>query len=301
MSTINNKLSVLRWRFWRHWPILWVLWLVSKLPFSVAMALGKGLGLLAHGLMKSRRRIGLVNLALCFPKLSEAERVALMRENFICFGRGLISTTIAWWGSASRLKKLTLSVKGLEHIDPNKGTMFINPHLYTVEIGGRMIADNIPFAAVYQRQSSEFFDLLIKQRRLQHFTQVIERSRLKSFMKALTQGENIAYLPDQDFGRKNSVFAPFFNVPTATATATARIAEKTQAQVVFIHATIDMQRKGFELTVTPALKDYPSGDPVADAARINHEIEKIIEPNIANYMWLHKRFKTRPDGMPSVY
>jgi KDO2-lipid IV(A) lauroyltransferase len=290
-------------RYWGNWLLVALLWCLAQLPFAVAMACGRGLGHLARGLMKSRQRVVLTNLKLCFPQMPEPERVQLMRETFTSFGQGVVAAAISWWGSDKYLKKLTYRVTGVEHLQACVATkqpaMLISPHLYTLEIGGRILSQYVPFGVFYQHQSSHFFDQFMRRKREAYFSHVIDRRNLKQFMRLVQQGELLSYAPDQDFGPINSVFAPFFNVPTATASSTARIAKRCQAKLMFFNCLIT--KHGFEVIISPVLEQFPTGDAVADATTINAKIEEVILTDKSNYMWLHKRFKTRPEGEKNVY
>lgn len=299
---IDKKPSFAHPRYWGNWLVVGVLWCLGKLPFHWAMACGRGLGWLACRVMKSRQRVVLTNLQLCFPQLSVAARYELMQQTFAAFGQGIVGAAIAWWGCATYIKKLT-HITGIEHLQhavANKEpTVLIYPHLYTLEIVGRILSQYVPVSVMYQHQSSAFFDHLMLSKRAVYLEHVIDRRNIKQYVRLLQQGHLMSYAPDQDFGPTNSVFAPFFEVPTATATSTARIVGRCNAKVLFLNCVVT--RQGFSVTVSPPITNFPTGDAVLDATTINANIEKIILTDISNYMWLHKRFKTRPEGAASVY
>ncbi len=292
-------------RYWLGWLSIAILWGFAKLPYRMAMAAGVILGYLGMWLLSSKRHIVRVNLKLCFPEYSLKQREKLLRDTFKAFGKGVVEAAIAWWGSAAYVEKLSYRIKGLailqKAIKDKENIILITPHLYTLEIGGRILGQAVPVGSVYQAASNQFFDRLIKTKRHQIFNKLIERDNLKSFLRAVKNKEMIIYLPDQDFGEKNSVFAPFFNVPTATATATARIAKMTEAKIIFIYCRRYEDRKQYEVVITEPLENFPTDDEIKDATIINQTIEEIIRLQPENYMWVHRRFKTRPAGEQSLY
>jgi len=292
-------------RYWLAWCGVAILWLIAKLPYRLAMRLGNCLGVLAMKLLPSRRRIILTNLALCFPHDSLQQRQRLMNLTFRALGRGLVEAAIAWWGSPHYIDRLTRGISGLsileEKITAKENVLLISPHLSTLEIGGRILGKILPVGIVYQPSSSLFFAHLIKKKRAAFFVKQIEKKNLKSFIRVVKNNTPIIYLPDQDFGQRNSVFVPFFGVPTATATATRRIAQLTAAQVLFIYCLPNKDNKGYEVVIRDSLANFPSDDALQDANRINHCIEEIVKLHRENYMWMHRRFKTRPPGEVSVY
>ena len=292
-------------RYWLGWFSVGILWCLAKLPYRVAMGAGVVLGYLGMWLLSSRRHIVRVNLELCFPHYSVAQREKLLRDTFKSFGKGVVEAAIAWWGSDEYLHKLTYRITGLSilqnAIKAGDNIILIAPHLYTLEIGGRILGEAVSIGIVYQAASNQFFDHLIKTKRLSFFNKLIERDNLKSFLKAVKNKERIIYLPDQDFGEQNSVFAPFFKVPTATATATARIAKMTKAKMIFIYCLRHQDQQQYEVVIEEPLQNFPSDDELKDATIINENIEAVIKRQPENYMWVHRRFKTRPAGESDVY
>ena len=292
-------------RYWLGWFSIGILWSLAKLPYRVAMAVGVVLGYLGMWILSSRRRIVRVNLKLCFPDYSVQQRAKLLRATFRAFGQGVVEAAIAWWGSNAYVHKLTYRITGLsilqDAIAAGDNIILIAPHLYTLEIGGRILGQAIPIGIIYQAASSQFFDHLIRTKRFRFFNKLIERDNLKSFIKAVNNKERIIYLPDQDFGEHNSVFAPFFNVPTATATATARIVKMTKAKLIFIYCLRHQDKQQYEVVIEEPLQNFPSGDDLKDASTINQNIEEIVKLQPENYMWVHRRFKTRPAGESDVY
>lgn len=292
-------------KYWLLWLLIALLWLIARLPLRWAMKFGAALGTLARWLMSSRVKVVLTNLRLCFPDKTDAEREVIMRQTFVNFGRGIIVAAIAWWSSKRRIERLTVAIEGLSVLQQcyqqKRGVILFLPHLFTIEICGRIVADKIPLDAVYQPQTSHFFDQLIKQARENHYHRLINRDILKQLLYALKQREIIIYLPDQDFGRSNSVFAPFFGVATATAKATLRLVKPDDVELVFMSCSYSEKDNGFVVKISQPLTPFPTGDAVADATTINQYIEQIVLQDISNYMWLHKRFKTRPEGEANVY
>ena len=281
-------------RYWGSWAGVAVLWLLAQLPLSAACAVGRGIGNLMFQVIRSRRRVVDINLALCFPQYSPEQRAALVKATFRSAGQGILESVWAWFASTRRLSRVPFRMSGIEYLraSDTTGVLLLFPHLTTLEIAGRLTALHTPLSVVYQRASNPVFDRLIAHSRQRYYKQVINRANLRTFLHALQAKETVVYLPDQDFGRENSVFAPFFGVPTATATATARIVERTSVPLIVgscVRETVD-GRLGYSVVFTPITPPFPTGDAVADATAINREVERVALLQPENYFWLHKRF-----------
>ncbi|MEO1751932.1 lipid A biosynthesis acyltransferase [Thiofaba sp. EF100] len=294
----------LAWLSPRQWPLafgLGLLWLAAQLPLPLAQGFGRGLGLLAWAVLPSRRRIVRQNLALCFPALDEAERHRLERASFASAGMGLIEGGIAWWGRAERLP---VRYEGLEHLTAaraeGRGVLLLGAHFTALEMGGRLMALKVPMNTVYKAAKNPHFDAVMRARRARYFGELIANDNLRGMLKVLKEGGICWYGADQDFGPEASVFAPFFGVPTATLTLTSKIVERSQAKVVFIYPERLPRAQGYVMHLVP-VPEIPSGDVVADATVYNALIERFARHRPADYFWLHRRFKTRPEGVSSPY
>ena len=291
-------------RYWSLWLGLGVMRLVALLPYRLQMALGGLIGWFMYHLARERRIYATINLELCFPEYSAAQRKQLLRKHFDALGKGMIETAIAWWTPAGRLKKLH-SITGLEHLDnaleKGKGVILLGAHFTTLEIGARLLALHRSYTAMYREHNNPLFDAIMRQRRESYFEATHERKDVRGTLRSLKNNKAVWYAADQDYGRKHSVFAPFFGVPAALITATARLARLSGAPVVPFFQTRREDGSGYDLKLLPPLENFPSGDDIADATATNHVIEEEIRLQPAQYLWVHRRFKTRPEGMKRPY
>lgn len=302
-----DRLSMLSLKDWfhpRHWPLalgLGVLRLAACLPLRWGQALGRGLGLLAWAVIPRRRMIVRRNLALSFPELSAAERGKLVRDSFASAGMGIVEGALAWWGKAERLP---VRYEGLEQFEAahaaGKGILLLGAHFTALEIGGRLMSLKVPMNTVYKAAKNVRFDAVMRERRSLYFKSLIANDNLRGMLKVLKDGGICWYGADQDFGREGSVFAPFFGVSTATLTLTSKIVERSGAKVVFIYPERLPDAQGYVMHLVP-VPVIPSGDPAQDAATYNALIERFARQRPADYFWMHRRFKTRPDGEASPY
>lgn len=291
-------------RYWSLWLGLGIMRLMALLPYRLQMAIGSGIGWLMYKFLKERRTFGEINLKMCFPNLSDQERQQLLRDHFDALGKGMIETTIAWWTSDRRLKKRH-SITGLEHYDAaikqGKGVILLGAHFTTLEIGIRLLALHRTFRGMYRQHDNPLFDDIQRHRRESYVEVAHERRDVRGTLRSLKQKHAIWYAPDQDYGPKHSVFAPFFGVPAAMITATARLSKLSGAPVVPFFQTRREDGSGYDLKLLPPLKDFPSGDDVKDATAINQVIEEEIRLQPAQYLWVHRRFKTQPEGLKRPY
>ena len=283
---------------------VFILWLIHFLPFRVIVWLGNGLGVLLHAVGKERRLVTMINLRLCFPEMTEQEREKRVRATFKMFARGLLERTILWWASAERIRKL-IRVEGIEHFEAvkNKPAILLTPHFVAMDAGGQWIAQQTDTVCMYSKQKSLYLTELLLQKRARfgHQRLYSRQQGLRPILKGMREGHPFIYPPDQDQGIRDGAFIPFFGVPTATMTSMSRIAQMTGAKVVPSITRMLPGAEGYVLTFYPAWENYPSGDDVADARRMNEFIEQRVLEMPDQYFWLHKRFKTRPEGEASLY
>ncbi|MGD8569578.1 MAG: LpxL/LpxP family Kdo(2)-lipid IV(A) lauroyl/palmitoleoyl acyltransferase [Gammaproteobacteria bacterium] len=291
----------------RHWPVgagFVVLRLIILLPFPVLMWAGKWIGRLMYRLAKQRRHVAETNLALCFPQLSRTETDTLVKKVFESAGMAILETPLSWWGKTSRLKSLA-HIHGMEHIEKAKtegrAILLLGAHFTCTEIGGRLLAIDEPTVNMYKKHRNRLFEAVMRKNRIKHLAGLIQRHDVRNFVRTLKEGKVCWFAPDQDFGRKNSVFAPFMGVPAATLTATARIAKMSNAVVIPFFPTRRADARGYNLDILPPLENFPSGNDVEDATRINQVIAEHVKGAPDQYLWLHRRFKTQPDGQAAPY
>jgi Kdo2-lipid IVA lauroyltransferase/acyltransferase len=279
-----------------------LLWVLHWLPFAVLARLGALLGRLMHALPSSRKRVGRINLALCFPALPAAEREQLLRQHFVAIAQMLVEYGYCWFASRERLMRM-VRIEGLEHLRQQQGRPVVlsMPHFAGLDLCGLRLSLEVPVVSVYARQKDPSLDRFVRERRLRFGTGIIfsRQDGMRPALRALRQGHSLFYLPDQDHGERDSVFADFFGVPAATLTGLSRIAAMTDAAVLPCYPR--RERDGYTLVIEPALADFPSADLSHDAARMNAVIEAQVLPQRAQYFWLHRRFKTRPAGAAPVY
>ena len=291
-------------RYWSVWLGLGVTALIARLPYSVLVMLGKGVGKLFLKLGGSRVRIARVNLQKCFPEKSEAEIATLLKKNFESVGMGLIEVLMAWWWPRHRLEKL-VTYKGLEHLksEDNQGNLLMILHFTTIEIGGALITLRHSVDATYREHKNPVFEYMQRRQRLRYDSgsRLLGRRDVRGMLRSMRQGKTVWYSPDQDYGPKQSVFAPFFGIQTASVTGTSRMAKMGKARLVPMMVTRKAGFTGYQLEIFPSWDDFPQGDDVVDATRVNQFVEEQVALYPEQYMWLHRRFKTRPEGEVSFY
>lgn len=284
--------------------ILGLAWLLHFLPLPVLAWLAKGLGRLLFWVGKSRRRVALKNLCLCFPELSSAERERLVLAHFQAFAQAMLEQGILWWATNRRFLRI-VALTGLEnwHAVQGRPVILLAPHFVGLDWAGVRLSEFKEVASVYSRQKNKLLNQMLLKGR-SRFNQSVLFSRqdgLRGVVKALRRGVPFYYLPDLDFGRRNAVFVPFFGVPAATVTGLSRLAKIAGAVILPVITRQLPQGRGYEVTIYPAWKDFPTDDVTADTRRMNQFIEQRIQEMPEQYLWTHKRFKTRPIGEARVY
>ncbi|WP_416137720.1 LpxL/LpxP family Kdo(2)-lipid IV(A) lauroyl/palmitoleoyl acyltransferase [Halomonas sp. HK25] len=291
-------------RFWPTWLAIGAMYVAAWLPWRLKLWLGRGLGLLVYRLVKRRRHIVEINLRLCFPELDDEQQARLVRETFIANGIGIMETATGWCRDPEHLRH-RVTFKGQEHMArvraEGKGALIIGVHFSTLDLGGALHSLYLPADAVYRPHNNPLFDRFMSRARAPYFDKVLDRHDLRGVVRRIKAGHGVWYSPDQDFGRDASVFAPFFGIPAATVKMTSRIARMTGAPVIPLMFHRNPDNRTYTLEYLPPLEDFPSGDEVVDAARINAFIEGAIRKHPEQYLWLHRRFKTRPEGEPGFY
>ncbi|MBL8539306.1 MAG: lipid A biosynthesis acyltransferase [Betaproteobacteria bacterium] len=281
-----------------------VLWLAHFLPLRLLTAVGDFAGIVGYYLARSRRRIGRVNLALCFPELGPREREALLKRHFRAFGRSVFERGVMFWGSKARIQAM-VQVEGIEHFLALKGQPVIvfAPHFVGVDMAAARLATEYRACAMYARQSDSIADEMLARGRNRFGNAVLfpRDEGLLPVLQAMKEGLPFLYSPDMDFGAPHSIFVPFFGVPAATTTGLSVIARVTRARVLPLVVAQRAGGDGYVARMLPPLADFPSADAESDTRRMNAFIEARILEMPEQYHWLHKRFKTRPAGEPDPY
>ena len=278
------------------------LWLLHWLPLPVLRALGGGLGRVLYLFGKERRNVALTNLRLCFPEKTETERERIARAHFIAFAQEALDRTLGWWASRERLERL-IRIHGVEHLTNPEGrpVVMLAPHFVGLDAGGTVVSMHVVGCSVFSKQKNPVLNKLLYDGRMR-FNEAVLLSRqdgMRKILKALKDGHPFYYLPDMDFGPKESIFVPFFGVQAATIPALSRLVRLTNAVVVPVIAR--QVADGYEVEVQPPWENFPGESVEADTAIMNRYIESQVLRMPEQYFWLHKRFKTRPPGEQRFY
>lgn len=281
-----------------------LLWLLHWLPLPLLGALGRALGLLGHAVARARRAVALVNLQACFPQWSEAERRRVARRHFQALARSALELGILWWGSKERIQRL-VRIEGIEHWDAvrSRPVILLAPHFIGLDFGATRLATEWAGCSMYRQQSNPVMDEMLFHGRSRFVAQRLfsRKNGIRPLVRAMREGLPFYYLPDQDFGPRDSIFVPFFGVPAATITGVSRIARVAGAVVVPAVTRQLPGAGGYVLTLYPGWRDFPTDDETADTRRVNEFIEQRVLEMPDQYLWVHKRFKTRPPGAPPLY
>jgi KDO2-lipid IV(A) lauroyltransferase len=294
--------SLLAPRHWPAWLGVGVIWLIARLPYPWLLALGRALGALVRRIPSRRRRIAQANIALCFPELDERAQAALVDAHLTDIGLMLVEFALGWMGSDRAIARIPAQVEGLEHLQSaraqGQGVLLVGGHFSHLELCARLISRRIPIAGMYRRMDSAVFEWVVLRARLHYAAAMFEKDDIRGTVKYLRGGGTLWYAPDQDMRSKDSVFVPFFGIPAATITATHHLARMGNAKVIpFFHRRLP--GGGYAMRLGAPLP--MGGDAAADTAVVNAAVEQMVRAAPAQYLWVHKRFKTRPPGLPEVY
>ncbi len=304
-QTIGFKAAYLAPKYWLTWVVFGLIGIASSLPRSISVKIGDGIGGLYRRVNVKRVRIARTNIDLCFPNLKEAEREQLVRDHFRYYGRSVIDFGLTWWASESRLARLVkfnnadLYLQTLEQ----HNVILLLPHMLGLDCGAGFATSLHPSISMMKATGDELLTWrLWKGRTRSRSMRVVMRSQgLRPLIRAARNGTPCYYMPDQDFGENDlTVFAPFFGIQSSTLTTLSAMTRLANARVVPIYP-IMCENGHYEVSFDAPLENFPSGDDVADATRVNEIVEKCISRAPAQYMWTLQWFKTRPDGAPSPY
>ena len=275
---------------------------LGRLPYPVLKALGDALGLLLYAVALPRRRVALTNLRMCFPDWTEARRRRVVREHFRYFARSFFDRFVFWYEPAERIRRLC-ELEGVEHYLPHRGrpVILLAPHFVGIDAGGIRFLLEWPGVSMYAAQkSAALTEAMTRGRtRFGNSRLLLRTEGLRPALRALREGLPFYFLPDMDLGERDAVFVPFFGVPAATVTSVARLARASGAVVVPL--VTRMTDRGYAARFYPAWEEFPGDDVEAATRRMNAFIEERVLEMPAQYLWTHKRFKTRPPGEPRIY
>ena len=286
--------------------LTWILILLMRVgvfvPFRLQVFFGKIIGKLIYPLMTELRKTAYSNVSNCFPDKKQPQVTLLVKQHFEAIGISLFETANAYFASDKKIKKM-LTISNEQHfteaLKKEGGIILLCSHFMPLMLGSRALLIKHTIANIYRPQNNKLFDKVMVKGYLKNGAVMIKSTDTRSIIKAINNSLPIWYAPDQDLGRNNSVFAPLFGIQTATASATARLAKNKNTRVIpysFIRT-----KHGYEMSFHKPLKNYPSGDAIKDASETNQILEKQILKNPEQYLWIHRRFKTRPEGEENFY
>jgi KDO2-lipid IV(A) lauroyltransferase len=303
-TTSFNARQWLAPRYWPMWLFLGLLRLIALLPLSWIESLGRFIGWVFYRLVPSRRRVTRINIKQAYPDYSEEQVKKLVKASYASLGISLFEVGLAWWASRDYLRQ-HCTVEGMEHLEKELerglGVILLTGHFSTLEMGGILMALHTPLQAVYKKAHNPMFDAFMLHYRSRHLKRVIANTNARGFIKGLREGLATWYAPDQDFSTQDVVFTSFLGGMATTLISTVRMSQITDASVVPFYPQRLKGGKGYKLVILPKLENFPSDDKIEDAARINQAIEGMVRKNPEQYAWIHKRFKTQPEGKPSIY
>lgn len=291
-------------RYWPVWLIIGFIWLLAQLPWTLQRHLGASLGWLVYQGLRQRVDDTRTNLRLCFPEKTDTEREAMVRDVFHQAGLTIFETANAWFRPLEYYRQ-RVHIQGLEHLQAlhagGKNTLMLGAHYSMLDLGGALLSLHSKVTTVYRPQKNPVLNYIMVRQRMRTGNGMIAHEDMRGLIRALKHTETVWYATDQDYGLRHAVFAPFFGVPAATITTPSRMARINNAALILIHFHRLGDSERYCIRLTPALENFPSGDDVADATRLNAELEKLIRISPTQYMWYHRRFKTQAPGATSPY
>lgn len=291
-------------KFWPSWLGLAGMRVLVVLPYSIQRTIGFSIGYLFYWLGKYRREVVQTNIKLCFPELDADQQKKLVIEHFKAVGMGLVEIAMNWWCSEDRLRKM-VEFKNYHYVEQaleqGKGVIILGAHYTTVEVSARFITLDNKFAASYQTMRNPLFDHYTMQARYRNFDQVFARDEIRQTIRYIKKNNIVWIAADQDTGAENSEFVPFFGQLAATQTVPSRLAKITKAAIIpYISKRLEGS-KGYVMEFFPPLEDFPGESPKEDVTRTNKILEDLVKQAPEQYLWTHRRFKTRPEGEQKLY
>jgi lipid A biosynthesis lauroyl/palmitoleoyl acyltransferase len=289
-------------KFIPTWFLIFLMRIFAQFPIFLQVFLGEILGILLRILLTRKYNIALINIQKCFPEKNKTQIKKLVKQHFSALGMSFFEMSSCFYLGDKRLKK-RYKIEGCSHLqhalDENKNILLLVGHLTTMMLAGRMLLQNFAFADVYRPQNNALFDFEMHRVFEKHGATMLSVKDLKGLVKTLKSGVPIWYAFDQDLGGKNSIFAPFFNIQTATIQAPAKLTKNENTQAL----AVSFMRKNnqYHLKISPPLENYPNNTPLESATRLNAILETQIQQAPEQYLWIHRRFKTRPNHEKSFY
>ena len=284
----------------------WILILFMRIgvfiPFNFQVLIGKTIGKLLYPFMHKLRSTAYSNISHCFPDKKQNQVNLLVKRHFEAIGVSFFETANAYYGSDKKIRKLlTITNENFfqDALKEEGGIILLCSHFMPLMLGSRALLINHTIANIYRPQNNKLFDRIMVKGYKKNGAVMIKSTDTRSIIKAINNSLPIWYAPDQDLGKNNSVFAPFFGIQTATASATARLAKNNNTRVIpysFIRT-----KKGYTMSFEKPIANYPSNDPIQDATIVNQILEKQIIKSPEQYLWIHRRFKTRPNDEKNFY
>ena len=284
----------------------WILILLMRVgvfvPFKLQVFFGKIIGKLIYPFMTELRKTAYSNISNCFPEKKQPQVTLLVKQHFEAIGISLFETANAYYASDKKIEKMLIINNEqyfTEALKKEGGIILLCSHFMPLMLGSRALLIKHTIANIYRPQNNQLFDQAMVRGYVKNGAVMIKNTDTRSIMKAIRNSLPIWYAPDQDLGKNNSIFAPLFGIQTATASATSRLAKNNNTRVIpysFIRV-----KDGYEMSFDKPLKNYPSGDASKDATKTNQILEKQILKNPEQYLWIHRRFKTRPEGEKNFY
>ncbi len=295
--------SFLHPRYWGIWLLILVLAVCAILPRRVSRAIGAGIGNLFYKFNKKRRHIAAVNIKLCFPELTQQQRYDMLRAHYRSYGQNFVDMGVIWWLPFWRLQKMTY-IRGINHymnlLNRGENIILLTPHATGIDYAGIYTSKISPGVSMMKALKNPLLNWFVSKGRSRFGGKMILREMgLKPMVRAIKRKIVCYYIPDEDFGPDLSVFVPFFGVQSATLPVLGRMAKMTNAKVVPVMTKY--LPHGYEINFLKPLENFPTGDEVEDAIRMNQALEELVRLAPEQYMWTLKWFKTRPDGQPSPY
>jgi len=284
----------------------WILILLMKIgalvPFRMQVFLGTNMGKLFYPLFSTVRKVATINIQKCFPEKNKEQVSALVKKHFESIGVSFFETANAYYGRDEKIQKL-LTIESEHYLTDamkdDRGVIILCSHFMPLMLSSRALSLKHTIASIYRPQNNRLFDKIMVKGLTNGGGIMIKNSDTKAIIKAIKNALPIWYAPDQDLGTKGTVFAPLFGIQAATISATSRLAKGGNTAVIPYSFT--RTDEGYNMSFSAPLENYPSGDLVHDASQTNQILEAQIRKNPEQYLWIHRRFKTRPEGEKNFY
>ncbi|APC97322.1 bacterial lipid A biosynthesis acyltransferase family protein [Francisella frigiditurris] len=298
--------TFLKPKYWPVWFIVGFGRLYTRLPYKTQMKTAVVIGKMLKPFLKRRRDITIINLRIAFPEKNEKELKELVSKSFDSAYMAAAETLIAWFMPAKEFNKIKFEIENKEvfdriHNDPDKALLFLGFHFHCLEIAGRYVGSQYkPFTLVYQKHNNELMEQVVTSSRKKNITECYERTNLLPIIRSLKKKITLWYAPDQDFEGLHSTFVPFFDKACSTLVVTPWLVKNTDAVVVPIYYTRNEDLSGYKIIVSDPIENFPT-DEVEGARYTNEILEGFIRKNPEQYLWQHRRYKTRPEGEEFIY